>query len=428
MLDLKFVLGNLEAVEENCRRRRATCDLEAIRQCAAERSKINVRLDELRRRQKEVGKSGGKDLSDDEKKALKRQGKELRAEAAQLGESLGEVEERLFAALRDLPNLSHPDAPVGESEEDNRVLRQVGEPPRFDFSALDHIEIGKALDILDFDAGTRVSGKDFFFLRNEGVYLELALCRYALDVIRAEGFTPSITPDLAKDEILDGIGFSPRGPETQVYSVEGSGLSLIGTAEITLGGMLQGEIVRDLPVKVGGLSHCFRTEAGAYGKASKGLYRVHQFTKVEMFIYCRPGESDAMLEHLLAVEERIFTSLGIPYRVVDTCTGELGAPAFRKYDLEAWMPGRGKEGEWGEITSCSNCTDYQARRLKIRYKPEGGKGTRFVHTLNGTAVAVSRALLALLENHQQKDGSVVIPEVLRPYTGFDLVRPRKARA
>ncbi len=248
--------------------------------------------------------------------------------------------------------------------------------------------------------------------------------RYALDVLLKEGFTPMTTPDLARNEVLQGIGFIPRGPETQIYSIEGSDLSLVATAEITLGGLFSGQTIdaEDLPLKLCGLSHCFRTEAGAAGRASRGLYRVHQFTKVEMFAYTLPSESDDMLEYLRDMECRIFDGLGVPYRVVDTATGDLGGPAYRKFDLEAWMPGR---GEFGEVTSTSNCTDYQSRRLNIRYRVKGERGTRFVHTLNGTAIAISRGLIAVMENYQQADGSIVVPEVLRAWMGKERIEGKK---
>jgi len=251
------------------------------------------------------------------------------------------------------------------------------------------------------------------------------LQRYAVEILMREGFTLATTPDLARREILEGIGFNPRGSETQIYSVEQSDLCLVATAEITLGGYLSGETLshEQLPIKMCGISHCFRTEAGAHGKATRGLYRVHQFTKVEMFAFTRPEESDDMLDSLCSIECQLFDELGIPYRVVDTATGDLGAPAYRKFDLEAWMPGRGDAGEFGEVTSTSNCTDYQARRLNIRFKKAGEKGTHFVHTLNGTAIALSRAIIAVLENYQQADGSVVVPEALRPWMGKDHLVP-----
>jgi Seryl-tRNA synthetase len=222
------------------------------------------------------------------------------------------------------------------------------------------------------------------------------------------------------------MAFSPRGPETQIYSVEGTDLDLIGTAEITLGGLYEDTVLEedDLPIKIGGISHCYRTEAGAAGRESKGLYRVHQFTKVEMFAFTRPEDSEAMHAELLRIEERMFGALQVPYRVIDIAAGDLGAPAYRKFDIEAWLPGRGERGDWGEVTSTSNCTDFQARRLKTRFRRKGSKKNELVHTLNGTAVAIARALIALLENHQQADGAIAIPEALRAYTGFDRIGPR----
>ena len=329
---------------------------------------------------------------------------------------MARLEAEQNAIARTIPNMTHPEAPVGPPEASREVGRGKTPVPQFDFKPLDHVALGERLGLIDFEAGARVAGHGFYFLKNEAVLLELALQRYALEVLLAEGFSPMITPDLARNEILDGIGYIPRGPETQIYSIENTDLSLIATAEITLGGWLADQVIdaEALPIKLCGVSHCFRTEAGAHGRATRGLYRVHQFTKVEMFAYTVPGESDAMLEYLKSLECRLFDGLGLAYRVIDTATGDLGGPAYRKYDLEAWMPGR---NEFGEVTSTSNCTDFQARRLNIRYKTKGEKGTRFLHTLNGTAIAISRALLAILENYQQADGSVVIPEVLRPWVG-----------
>ncbi|MEX2559526.1 MAG: serine--tRNA ligase, partial [Pirellulales bacterium] len=282
-------------------------------------------------------------------------------------------------------------------------------------------------DLLDLEGGAKVTGHGFYFLKNEAVLLELALQRYALDALIAQNFTPTITPDLARNEVLQGTGYIPRGPETQIYSIADTDLSLIATAEITLGGLLAERILsaEDLPVKLCGISHCYRTEAGAHGRATRGLYRVHQFTKVEMFAFTAPDASDAMLDYFCDLECRLFDGLEIPYRVVDTATGDLGGPAYRKFDLEAWMPGRGEAGEYGEVTSTSNCTDYQARRLGIRFRQKGEKGTTFVHTLNGTAIAVSRALIAILENYQQADGSVRVPRALQPLVGKESIPPKK---
>jgi seryl-tRNA synthetase len=326
-----------------------------------------------------------------------------------------------------IPNMSHPSAPVGGDDQSNLELRRGQHSPRdFGFPPLDHLQLSDRLELFDFPGGAVTTGNGFYFLKNEAVLLELALLRYALEILLREGFTPTTTPDLARDEIISGIGFIPRGPETQIYSIENSSLSLVATAEITLGGLYSGHTfeAEQLPLKLCGISHCFRTEAGAAGRATRGLYRVHQFTKLEMFAFTLPQQSDQMLDHFCELECRIFDGLGIPYRVVDTATGDLGGPAYRKFDLEAWMPGRGDGGEWGEVTSTSNCTDYQARRLNTRYKNKGEKGTHFVHTLNGTAVAISRALIALVENYQQPDGSVLIPEPLQKWAGVERIEVR----
>ncbi len=427
MLDLNFLRDNLDAVLLNVKNRHMTADPHEALRLAEERSRLLQTLEARRAaRNENAGKMKGK-LEPEVRTSLIEEGRQLKEAIATLEEELAKVEESFKKAMMSLPNMAHPDAPVGKLEGDNLEIKRVGIPTTFDFAPLDHVQLGENLDIIDFEAGTKVSGTKFYFLKNEGVFLELGLVRYALDLLTKKGFTPLITPDIAKEEVLAGIGFNPRGEESNIYPLEGTGTCLVGTAEITLGGYYSEEIL-DLshgPIKMAGVSHCFRREAGAHGQFSKGLYRVHQFTKVEMFVYCRPEESDALHEELRGLEEELFTSLQIPFRVVDTCTGDLGAPAYRKYDLEAWMPGRGEGGDWGEITSTSNCTDFQARRLGIRYKDEAGRN-RPVHMLNGTAVAVSRAIVAILENFQQKDGSVRLPPALVPYCGFEVIKPRKA--
>ncbi len=384
-------------------------------------------LERSNRDANELSKSIGKAKDAAERDKLKEQGRQLREAAAALSAEIDSLTSEADAILKSIPNLSHPDAPRGADDTANtEVRRGKHAPPTFAFKPLDHVELGEKLALFDFEGGAKVAGHGFYFLKNDAVLLELALERYALDVLMAEGFTPTMTPDLARNEILHGTGYIPRGPETQIYSIADSDLSLIATAEITLGGLLAEEVLEaeQLPIKVCGISHCFRTEAGAGGRASRGLYRVHQFSKVEMFAFTLPGESDAMLEYFRDLECRIFDGLGVAYRVVDTATGDLGGPAYRKYDLEAWMPGRGQQGEYGEVTSTSNCTDYQSRRLQIRYRNKGEKGTSLVHTLNGTAIAISRAIIAVLENYQQADGSIVVPEVLRQWMGKDRIVPR----
>lgn len=346
-------------------------------------------------------------------------GKEVKKKLQELEPKLLEAEKNFQEIFAQIPNPPLPSVPVGKSEKENVEVRKWGEPRKFDFEPKDHLELGRNLGILDFETGAKVSGSQFYFLYGDGAMLELALVQYALELLRQEGFTPVITPDLAKSRYYLGTGYSPKGNEAQTYTIEGEDLGLIATAEVTLAGKHADEIIPEdkLPLKYIGYSHCFRQEAGAYGKYSKGMYRVHQFTKAEMFIYCKPEESEAMHEHILAMEEQIYRNLGLPYRVLEMCTGDLGAMAARKFDIEAWMPTR---KEYGEVTSTSNCTDYQARNLNIKIRRKDGKN-EYLHMLNGTAIATSRTPLAILENYQEADGSVVIPEVLRKWMGKDRI-------
>ncbi len=370
-----------------------------------------------------VSKSIGK-AKDAEREARKNEGRELRAKKDAAQSEVDRLNAEILQLQLALPNMAHADAPVGVDDKANlEIGRGKHEPRAFNFDVLDHVELGQQHDWIDFEGGARTTGSGFYFIKGELVLLDLALQRFAVDFLMDRGFTPTITPDLATDAVLEGIGFMPRGPETQVYSIENMDLSLVGTAEITLGGLYKDQTLMsdELPLRLCGLSHCYRTEAGAAGRASRGLYRVHQFTKVEMFAFTRPDQSDAMHEELLQIERDLFDALEIPFRIVDTATGDLGGPAYRKYDLEAWMPGRGESGEWGEVTSTSNCTDYQARRLNSRFKIKDQKGTHFTHTLNGTALALSRALISILENHQNADGSVTIPEAIRSYVRRDKI-------
>jgi seryl-tRNA synthetase len=427
MLDRKFILENAAAVAENCRNRGVQVDIDRFVELENLRRAKDTEVQDFNRRANEVSKTIGQAKDAQEREARKEEGRRLREQKDAAQAELQQIEQELEAILANIPNMTHPDAPIGGEDASAEIRRGATEIRQFDFPPRDHLELGQSLDLIDMEAGSHVTGHGFYFLRNEAVLLELALQQYAVNFLVGEGFTPVITPDLARNEILGGIGFIPRGPETQIYSVENTDLSLVATAEITLGGMLSGKILDadDLPIKLVGISHCFRTEAGAGGRATRGLYRVHQFTKVEMFAFTKPEESDAVHEMFLNLECQLWDNLGIPYRVIDTATGDLGGPAYRKFDLEAWMPGRGEGGEFGEVTSTSNCTDYQARRLDIRYKIKGEKGTRFVHTLNGTAFACGRAIIAILENYQQADGSVIVPEVLQPYLGKEVIGPRQ---
>ncbi|MBI2481469.1 MAG: serine--tRNA ligase [Planctomycetia bacterium] len=370
MLDRKYIVENAAAVKQNCVNRGVEADVDRLVSLEAKRRELLNQSQELNRQANEVSKTIGQAKDAAERESRKEAGRK-----------------EITKLQAGIPNLSHPDAPIGEDDKSNLEIR-VGKhaPPKFDFIPLDHVDLAEKLDLIDFEGGARVAGAGFYFLKNDAVLLELALQQYALRMLIGEGFTPVTTPDLAYTEILHGTGYIPRGPETQIYSIENSNLNLVATAEITIGGLLAGQIVNaeQLPLKICGSSHCFRTEA----------------------------------DHFCELEGRIFDGLGIPYRVVDTATGDLGGPAYRKFDLEAWMPGR---GEYGEVTSTSNCTDYQSRRLNVRFRRKGEKGTSFVHTLNGTALAISRALIAVLENNQRADGSINVPEALRAWMGKDTI-------
>jgi len=423
MLDYKFIKDNLEAVRENIRNRSVSADPDKVVALYDQRNTLIRELEELRRQRNEnAAKMKGK-MEPEVRKGLIEEGKSLKEQIAGVEEKMDSLLMELKDAAILIPNMAHPDAPVGKEDKDNLELKRSGEVPCFDFEPKDHVQLAEALDLVDFETAARVSGSKFYYLKNEAVLLEMALTRYALDILREKGFVLTMTPDIAREEIAEGIGFNPRGEESNIYTLEGTGTCLVGTAEITLGGYYAGQMVdvSDGPILMAGVSHCFRREAGAAGQYSKGLYRVHQFTKIEMFAYCKAEESDDLLLKLRSIEEEIFSGLEIPFRVVDTCTGDLGGPAYRKFDLEAWMPGRGDEGDWGEVTSTSNCTDYQSRRLGIRYKDSDGKN-RNVHTLNGTAIAISRGIIAILENFQQADGSIRIPEKLVPYMGMTEIR------
>ena len=415
MLDLRFIRENAATVQENCENRGVEADLGLAVELADRRSALIQELNELKHRQNQMAKSTGREQDPDAREKLIAESRAMKDRIPQKEAELAEVEGRLREELLKIPNMTHPNAPIGEDDSDNVEIRRWGEIPKFGFDVRDHVELGESLGIIDFDAGAKVAGSKFYFLRGDAVLLELGLVRYALDILMERGYEPTLTPDVARDEMLVGTGFMPRGPETQIYSVEDSDLSLIATAEIPLAGSLAGEIVAEdeLPIRLAGLSHCFRTEAGSHGRASRGLYRVHQFTKVEMFAFTMPEQSESMHAEMLEIEERIFQGLGLPYRVVDICTGDLGGAAYRKFDLEAWMPSR---NDYGEVTSTSNTTDFQARRLRIRHRREGGR-PQLLHTLNGTALAISRALIALLEVYQQEEGSVALPKVLIPYVG-----------
>jgi len=413
MLDIKFIRENAELIKKNCVNRLANVDIDRLLQLDKERREIEKKLDDRRAERNQASKTKP---TPEIIARMKKTGEDIKYLETDLAKIEPEFKELWLA----IPNLTHPDVKIGSEEDESPVLETCGRPTKFKFKPKDHVELAADLDIIDFDRATKVSGAKFYYLKKDLALMEIALIQYALDIAVKRGFTPFLTPDLAKHEVLEGLGFNPRGESTQVYNIADSDLCLIGTAEITLGGLHQDEILNaiELPKKYVAVSHCFRTEAGSYSKFSKGIFRVHQFTKIEMFAYALPHQAEKLHKDMLEIQKEIFKGLGLPFRVIDHTTGDLGNPSYRTLDLEAWMPGKpnktGADGDWGEVTSVSNCTDYQARGLNIKYKTAGGE-KEFVYTLNGTAIAIPRCLIAILENNQQADGSVVIPKVLRKY-------------
>jgi seryl-tRNA synthetase len=370
----------------------------------------------MRSQQKDVGKSIA-GLSGDEKAAAIAEAGELSERYKAKVAEADDLDARFMEQWVTVPNLADETAADGFEEEDSVEVARWGQPPAFDFEAKDHVDLGVALDLIDIERATKISGSRFGMIKGKLALLEMAMTRWSMDVLADHGFTPVVPPVLVREQALFGTGFFPADRE-QVYSVKEDDLYLVGTSEVPLAAMHGDEILSDgdLPLRYTGFSTCFRVEAGTYGKDTRGIFRVHQFSKVEMFSFVEPDDSPAEHEFLLAREEELVQALEIPYRVVNVAAGDLGASAAKKYDIEAWFPGQER---YREITSTSNTTDYQSRRLKVRFKDADGKN-RLVHTLNGTAVT-DRALIALVENHQKADGSIRIPEALRPYTGFDVI-------
>ena len=421
MLDPKYIREHAEEVKENVRARRLEIDVDAFLQTDAERLALLKQAEDLRHERNIVAEQM-KSVPSDERSALIERGKTLKERVSAIDGSLEACEAVWKDLLHRMPNSVHPDVPPGASDEENKEIKRWGTIARPAFPLKNHMELAEALDLIDFARGTKVAGSKWYFLKGKLVLLEQALIQYGLQFAVREGFLPMMTPDVAKEAVLLGKGFLPRGPEKQVYYVEGEDLALIGSSEITLLGYHMDEMLpaEEMPKKYTAFSHCYRTEAGSYGRESYGLYRVHQFSKVELFAFAMPKQSEAIHQEFLRIEEAFWQSLGIPYRVVDCCVGDLGAPDYRRYDIEAWMWGKNEgKGGWGEVTSTSQCGEYQSRGLHIKYEQDGEK--EYVHTLNGTMVATPRTLICIMEHFQKEDGSISVPEVLQPFCGFDRI-------
>ena len=373
-------------------------------------------FERLRAEQKSMGKQVAQ-AQGGAKQALLAQTKEMAAKVKELQAAASEAEELLDTLVRRIGNVIEPGVPVG-GEDDYVVLETVGQPRTFDFEPRDHLVLGEALDAIDMERGARVGGSRFYFLKGVGARLEIAMMNLALAQAVEHGFIPMITPTLVTPQVMGGAGFLDAHAD-EVYRLEADDLYLTGTSEVALAGYHTDEILdlSDGAKRYAGWSTCYRREAGSYGKDTRGIIRVHQFNKLEIFVYCRPEDAVAEHERLLAMEKEMLAKIEVPYRIIDTAAGDLGGPAARKYDCEAWVP---TQGRYRELTSTSNCTTYQARRLNTRFRTE--KGTQTAATLNGT-LATTRWLVAILENHQQADGSVVVPQALRPYIGLEVLKP-----
>jgi seryl-tRNA synthetase len=412
VLDLRAIREDPERVRAALSRRSPALadDLDRLIDADRRRRELTAAVDDLRAEQNRGSKAVG-GAPPEEREGLIGSLREVSRRLAAVEPRLAQAEEEVQAILDRLPNLPHDSVPVGETDEDNEPLGEAGDRPSFGFTPRDHLELGEALGMIDLERAARVSGARFTYLLDRAVVLQFALVRYCLERLMPKGFVPVIPPVLVREEALYGTGFFPTD-EAQIYATRDDDLYLVGTSEVPLAGLHADEILdpATLPRRYVGYSTCFRREAGAYGKDTRGMFRVHQFDKVEMFSFTDPDASSEEHEFLRSCEEELIGGLEIPYRVMNVCTGELGASAAKKYDIEAWLPGQER---YRELTSCSNTTDYQARRLGIRVR--GEDGNRPVHTLNGTACAIGRTLIALLENHQREDGSVELPEALHPY-------------
>ena len=417
MLDIKFIRENIKKVKDSCKKRGVKVDIDKLLKIDEKKRKIQTELETIfaqkNKANKEIVKAKDKKKIITEMKKINKKGDKLK-------ENLKKINKEFEVLMYQVPNIPLDDVPVGESEKDNVVVREVGKKTKFDFKPKDHLELGEKLDIIDTKRAAKVSGARFSYLKNQAALLEFALIRLAFDTLLKKGFIPIIPPVMIKSDKIRGMGYLEQADAEEAYYFPKDDLYLAGTAEQPIGTMHSDEIFeeKDLNKRYLGFSSCFRREAGSYGKDTRGIFRVHQFDKIEMFSFCKPENSIKEYKFLLEIEEKLMQLLKIPYRVVQICTGDLARPSAATYDIETWMP---SQERYRETHSASNCTDFQARRLGIKYRDKNNK-LSFVHTLNGTAFAIGRTLIAIIENYQQKDGTVKIPEVLQKYTGFKEIK------
>lgn len=417
MIDLKLFRDNPSHFQLGALNKGITINVDHILEVDQKYREISREVQELREQRNKVAKAASTSDEQARKKAIE-EGSKIKVELEQKEHALSALQEELHTLLLSIPNPAKPDVKVGKNDTENDVIKKYKEPTQLPFTPKDHLELGERLNIIDVERAAKVSGARFAYLKNDAVLLEFALVQYALEVLMKEGFTPVIPPTLIKRETMAGLGYMENGGEEDMFQIQSDDLFLVGTAEHALVPMHKDEVfsAKDLPRRYVGFSSAFRREAGSYGKDTRGIIRVHQFDKVEMVSFVAQGEDDKEHEYLLGIEEKLFQALDIPYQVVKMCSGDLGFPASRKFDIEAWMPAQNK---YREVTSVSTIGDFQSRRLNIRYRKDNQ--TEFADILNGTAFAVGRTIVAILENYQQEDGSVVIPEVLRKYIGKEKI-------
>jgi seryl-tRNA synthetase len=423
MLDIKFIRQNPNKVKEACKNKQVEVDIGKILDIDEKRRDVLQAIEAIRAKKNEASDRIAKSKLDSEKKGIILKMKELDKKSERLDKSLRILTKEFDDLMLQIPNIPFDDVPVGKDETENVVMKEVGEKPKFDFIFKDYLELAENLDLIDVKRAAKTSGTRFGFMKREAVLIEFALVNFVFENLIKEGFIPVIPPVILKEEMARGTGYFEAADKKEAYFLPEDNLYLVGTAEQSLLAMHTDEILeeKDLPKRYLGFSTCFRREAGSYGKDTKGIFRVHQFDKIEMLSFCQPETSKEEHQFLLSLEEKLMKFLEIPYRVVKMCTGDLGRPAAVKYDIEAWIP---SQDRYRETHSTSNCTDFQARRLNIRFRDKTGK-LNFVHTLNGTAFAIGRTLIAIIENYQQKDGSILIPEVLQKYLPFKEIHPVK---
>jgi seryl-tRNA synthetase len=407
MLDIKFIRENPEKVKKGMRDRGVNIDVEQLLEMDKKRREFIQEIENLKQKKNKLDKGSIKEAQ------------EIKTKIKKIELEFEKVEKEFQELILQIPNLPLDDVPVGKDSKDNVILEEIGKKPKFDFLPKDYLDIAEKLDLIDIKRAAKVSGSRFGYLKNEAALLELALINFAFDTLLKKGFTPIIPPVMLKPEMAKGMGYLEQSDKKEAYYLPQDDLYLVGTSEQSIGAMHADEIFQEknLPKRYVGFSTCFRREAGSYGKDTKGILRVHQFDKVEMFVFSKPEDSKKEHQLLSETAKELMNDLQLPYRVIRLCTGEMARPSASTYDIETWMPG---QGQYRETHSASNCTDFQARRLNIRYKGKSNK-LKFVHMLNGTAFAMPRILISIIENYQQKDGSIKVPEVLQKYTGFSKI-------